>query len=206
MLSLAEYLIVVHDLHFKAHMSRGDFVWVTSLWFWEKAFSFKLILTYITFVNWTTFFAGLGIPINDLNRVVEATVIVLRRSLIDLVCRNGFHFHAEDEGGALVDPLRVDFNHSSILRDDFFANDKTKADSFLVHREAFLIPKLTEALEELLEVIWRDPATWIINLHDQHLLHIVVVRFDLNVAGPREFKRVFYNVDENLLEANFIAL
>ena len=94
-----------------------------------------------------------------MNRVVEATVIVLHRSLFDLVCRNGFHFHAEDEGGSLIDPVRVDFNHSSILRDDFFANDKSKANSFLIHRETFLIPKLTEALEELLEVFWGDSAT-----------------------------------------------
>ena len=43
-------------------------------------------------------------------------------------------------------------------------------------------------------------------MHDQSLLYVVVVRLNLNVAFPRKFKRVFHNVDENLLETNLITL
>ena len=156
-----------------------------------------------------------------LRRIKAFTVLLLDYAL-DFVCWYGAHLHAEEKDRALFVTLRVHLYMAIVLLDDRFTDHQTKTYTLLIRSAAMLVvllldkewgrcatygcANLPEALEEVLEILGSDPAARVTHVNYQLLLDVVVARVHPDEAACRELDRVLDQIDQNLLQADFVSL
>ena len=152
--------------------------------------------------------------------LVVFTVLLLSYTL-NFVRWYGAHLHAEQKDRALVVTLRFHLDMAFVLLDNRFTDHQTQADTLLIRfatvvallyeegrrrRCANGSTDLPEALEQVLDVLGGDSAARVTHMHNQQLLDVVVARVHLDVALRRELDRVLDQIDQNLLQADFVTL
>lgn len=130
--------------------------------------------------------------------------LLLRVALGQLIEWHALHLHGEDNHGALVDTFRTDLNLAVARLDDAPTYRQAKPDAFLV--ELVRVVQLTESNEQALYVLRSDALSRVVDLHDQHVIEVVERVNYFDQALVCVLQGVFDQVDEDLLEPDFVAL
>ena len=113
------------------------------------------------------------------------------------------HWYLEEERSTLVLSLREHLNLPATILYDFLADCESHAESVWVWIfGALYLPKQSE---QPLHLIQLNSLARVADLHLQLLAIVVVGSLNRDVPLVSEFKRVFSEVDEDLLQPDLVA-
>ncbi len=122
-----------------------------------------------------------------LNKLLNLVKVLLSNAFEVQVKK--FHFHGEDKSWALVLAFRKDADWATTLNNNFSANCKAHAYSFLI--QGIVLGKLAESFEQFILLGGVNSFSWIWYRDSEHLGGSIVGRSDFYFAQDRKFKRVF---------------
>ena len=113
-----------------------------------------------------------------------------------------FHLDWEHKSRTPVLPRRNYIDLSPAILYYSFADNQAHSNAIYVHVLRAL--RLAEHVEQLINLLIGQAATRVHHVHDQLLLVPVVGHFDKNLALWSEFKGVFDQVNEDLLQSDLV--